>query len=326
MALVNKRNKGLSIHRQCELLDLPRSSYYYKPAQETEQNVNLMRQIDELHLEHPYYGVLRMRAQLSTEQYAINEKRIRRLMRKMGIEAIYPKRNLSKPCKWHLRFPYLLRGLEINRPNQVWSMDITYIPMKQGFMYLCAVIDWHSRYLLSWKLSNTLTTDFCIDTLDAAITQYGAPQILNTDQGSQFTSDAFIEKVLSKGIRFSMDGKGRATDNITIERFWRSLKYENIYLYGYENNLELHKGINKYIYFYNQKRKHQGLKEQTPAFVYQATKAIKWTITAFPTENFLYGPASFVACQPKNFPWKKLMQHDQNSIFNQSTNQTSISV
>lgn len=264
--------KAIAIIRQCELLDLPRSSYYYEPEPQTAQNLGLMRRMDELHLNHPYYGVLRMQAELTSEQAPINEKRIRRLMRKMGIEALYRKPNLSKPCPAHLKYPYLLRGLDITRPNQVWSMDITYIPMKKGFMYLCAVIDWHSRYLLGWKLSNTLSTDFCIDALEEAVAVHGKPEIVNTDQGSQFTSDAFTDWVKDKEIRLSMDGKGRATDNVMIERFWRSLKYEKIYLHGYANNLELFLGITEYIHFYNEERKHQSLNYKTPAAIHFPNK------------------------------------------------------
>ncbi|MEO6931233.1 MAG: IS3 family transposase [Chitinophagaceae bacterium] len=250
MALINKDMKAIPIMRQCELLDLPRSSYYYEPEPETPQNLDLMRRIDELHMNHPYYGVLRMQAELTNEQTPINEKRIRRLMRKMGIEVLYRKPNLSKPCPAHLKYPYLLRGLDINRPNQVWSMDITYIPMEKGFMYLCAVIDWHSRFLLGWKLSNTLSVDFCIETLEEAVVAYGTPEIVNTDQGSQFTSDVFTGWVAENGIQLSMDGRGRATDNVMIERFWRSLKYEKIYLHGYASNLELfnrHNGIHAFL-------------------------------------------------------------------------------
>lgn len=272
MALINKDMKRIPVMRQCELLDLPRSSYYYEPEPETIQNLDLMRRMDELHLNHPYYGVLRMQAELTSEQSPINEKRIRRLMRKMGIEAMYRKPNLSKPCAAHLKYPYLLRGLDISRPNQVWSMDITYIPMKKGFMYLCAVIDWHSRYLLGWKLSNTLSVDFCIETLEEAVATYGKPEIVNTDQGSQFTSDAFTVWVKDKEIRLSMDGKGRATDNVMIERFWRSLKYEKIYLHGYANNLELFLGITEYVHFYNEERKHQSLERMTPAAVYSMNR------------------------------------------------------
>jgi putative transposase len=270
MALIDKNMDGLSIGRQCELLTLSRSSYYYQPSQETAENLLLMRKIDELHMEHPYYGVLRIQAELTTVEDPLNEKRIRRLMRKMGIETLYPKPNTSKPCLWNKRFPYLLRGLEINHPNQVWSTDITYIPMKNGFMYLCAIIDWYSKRILAWKLSNTLDVSFCIDCLEEAIGNHGNPEILNTDQGSQFTSEAFIEKVLGNDIGFSMDGKGRATDNVCIERFWRSIKYEKIYLYGYDNTVDLFCGITAYMDmdFYNNRRKHQSLDYKTPSCVY----------------------------------------------------------
>ncbi|SEA15268.1 putative transposase [Arachidicoccus rhizosphaerae] len=289
LALVNKAEKRLSIQRQCELLDLPRSSYYYTPSEETAENLDLMDMIDKTHLKHPYYGVKRMRAELSTPQRPLNEKRIRRLMRKMGLEAIYPKSNTSKPCKWNEKFPYLLRGVDIERANQVWSTDITYIPMARGFMYLCAVIDWQSRYILSWTLSNTLTTDFCIEAVQQAIDRYGVPEIINTDQGSQFTSEEYVTMVKGYGIRHSMDGKGRATDNIAIERFWRSLKYENIYLYSYKSSLELYTGIKEYMAFYNEERKHQSLEEKTPKAVYMGLN----DPTAFTTENFLYGSSSF---------------------------------
>lgn len=281
--MVSKDNKELSLKRQCELLDIARSSYYYEPSEETAQNLSLMRQIDELHLKYPFYGVKRVRAALSTKEAPLNEKHVRRLMRKMALETVYPKPSLSKPCKWNLRFPYLLRSLCIERPNQVWSTDITYIPMAKGFMYLCAVIDWHSRYILSWTLSNTLTTDFCVEAIKEAIRTHGKPEIINTDQGSQFTSDLFIEAVVGRDIKLSMDGKGRATDNIAIERFWRSLKYENIYLYGYENSLELYLGVAGYIDFYNTERQHQSLGEKTPESVYRAMKQNTKTVTAFTT-------------------------------------------
>lgn len=268
MALIDKDMRDLSIGRQSELLTLPRSTYYYQPAQETAENLLLMRKIDELDLNHPYYGVLRMQAELSTEENPINEKRIRRLMRKMSIETLYPKPNTSKPCPWNKRFPYLLRDLKITHPNQVWSTDITYIPMKNGFMYLCSVIDWYSKHLLAWQLSNTMDASFCIDCLADAVQTYGKPEILNTDQGSQFTSEAFIEKVLGYDTRLSMDGKGRATDNVCIERFWRSIKYEKIYLHGYDNTVDLFLGMTEYIGFYNNQRKHQSLGYRTPASVY----------------------------------------------------------
>ena len=258
----------IPIFRQCELLDMPRASYYYKPVMETEQNLLLMLGIDKLHLEHPYYGVLRMQAELSTTASPVNAKRIRRLMRLMGLETLYCRPNLSKPCPNNVKYPYLLRGLAINTPNQVWSTDITYIPMKKGFMYLCGIIDWHSRYLLGWKLSNTLTADFCIEALKEAVAQHGVPGIINTDQGSQFTSVEYTATVAGFDIRHSMDGRGRATDNVMIERFWRSLKYEKIYLYGYENNLDLFLGITEYEAFYNHHRKHQNLNRKVPAAVY----------------------------------------------------------
>ena len=266
----------ISLHRQCELLEIPRSTWYYEPVPESVQNLSLMRHIDELHLAHPYYGIRRLRAALSTSEEPVNEKRIRRLVRLMGIETIYCRPNLSKPCPYSVRYPYLLRGLDICRPNQVWSTDITYIPMKKGFMYLCAVIDWHSRCLLSWRLSNTLSTGFCVEALAEAIDSYGAPEIVNTDQGAQFTSDAYTQFVVeTHKIQLSMDGKGRATDNVMIERFWRSLKYEKIYLHAYANGLELFLGITEYIHFYNEERKHQSLGYQTPAIVYQKQKGRK---------------------------------------------------
>lgn len=268
MALISSADPYISLSRQCELLELPRSSYYYEPVPETEQNLCLMRRLDELHLEHPYYGALRMTAELSTELSPVNVKRVRRLMALMGIRTHYCRPNLSKPCPNHVKYPYLLRGLAIDAPNQVWSTDITYIPMKKGFMYLCAIIDWYSRYLLSWKLSNTLTVGFCQDVLDEAVALYGVPGIMNTDQGSQFTSIEYTTAVKDYKIRHSMDGRGRATDNVMIERFWRSLKYEKIYLYGYETNLALSRGITEYEVFYNYGRKHQGLGERTPAAVY----------------------------------------------------------
>ena len=272
--MIAKTSSNISIIKQCELLSIPRSSWYYEPCLETEENLLLMKQIDRLHLEHPYYGVLRVQAELSTAEKPLNQKRVRRLMRKMGIEALYPKPNTSKPCKWNEQYPYLLRDIVINKPNQVWSMDITYIPLAKGFMYLCAIIDWHSRYLLSWTLSNTLTTDFCIEALREAIANCGTPEILNTDQGSQFTSDLFTEEVLKSGIRLSMDGKGRATDNVMIERFWRSIKYEKIYINVYENNIDLYLGIVEYVNFYNFERKHQSLEYLTPHALYGTEKKI----------------------------------------------------
>jgi putative transposase len=275
--------QNIPLSRQCELLGLPRSTFYYTPVPESDQNLELMRRMDELHLEHPYYGVPRLRAELSTAEVPINTKRIRRLMRLMGLEAIYPKPNLSKPCPASYKYPYLLRGLDIRRPNQVWSMDITYIPMKKGFMYLCAIIDWHSRYLLSWTLSNTMSVDFCLEALADAVEMHGAPGIINTDQGSQFTSAEFTGKVKELGTRLSMDGKGRATDNVMIERFWRSLKYEKICLHAYDTTVDLFVGITEYVSFYNDRRKHQSLGEVTPATVYACRPLIPEPMTALST-------------------------------------------
>ncbi len=286
-----------TISRQLALLGIPRSSYYYrlKPTPETELNLSLMRKIDELHLKYPFYGVLKMRAELTTPEQPINEKRVRRLMRTMGIQMLYRRPNLSKPCPWSIKYPYLLRGLDICRSNQVWSIDITYIPMAKGFMYLCAVIDWQSRYLLGWKLSNTLTADFCVEMLSQAVATYGKPEIINTDQGSQFTSDLFTGWVDEAGITLSMDGKGRATDNVMIERFWRSLKYENIYLYGYESVSALSAGIKSYVHFYNEERKHQSLGYITPGKQYRTKAEPKPVVVCsrFNPINFLYGLPSF---------------------------------
>ncbi|WPV63926.1 IS3 family transposase [Chitinophaga sp. LS1] len=270
MAIVSKDDTELSIVRQCQLLEVSRSSHYHEPKGESKQNLELMAQIDRLHLEHPYFGAVRMAKHLSTDDLVVNVKRIRRLMRKMDISAIYPVPNTSEAYKYHQKYPYLLKGLNIDRNNQVWSMDITYIPMAKGFMYLCAIIDWHSRYLLSWTLSNTMTVDFCLEALQKAVSIYGTPEILNTDQGSQFTSEEFTSAVLNAEIKFSMDGVGRATDNICIERFWHSIKYENIYLNAYDSTLELYKGIHRYVEFYNWERKHQSLGYVTPADVYGA--------------------------------------------------------
>lgn len=286
MALVSKES-NLSIAQQCSLLGLSRSSYYYEPCKESELNLRLMRQIDELHLRLNFYGVRRITRALSTEELPLNEKRIRRLMQLMDLKVLYPKPNRSKPSPWHLKYPYLLRGLQIDAPNQVWSMDITYIPMERGFMYLFGIIDWYSRYLLGWQLSNTLSSGFCIETLQRCLQRYGKPEIINTDQGAQFTSDEFTSMVLGEGIKLSMDGRGRATDNVAIERFWRSLKYERVYLYSYNTTKALARGIDSYIMFYNQERNHQSMTYQTPEHVYKTGKKIekkkKEPMTAFPS-------------------------------------------
>jgi putative transposase len=263
----------LSIARQCQLLSVSRSGYYYQPATESEENLKLMRLMDEQYLSTPFYGYRRMWAYLSTKGYRVNLKRVHRLYRLMGIEAIYCKPNLSKPCSEHKKYPYLLRNVPIIRPNQVWSTDITYIPMKQGFLYLVAVMDWYSRYVLSWELSNSLDTRFCLSALKKALT-YGRPEIFNTDQGAQFTSAAFTGCLLDKGITISMDGKGRAIDNIFIERLWRDVKHQHIYLYEYTDGKTLHKGLSWYFKLHNEHKPHQSLKYKTPAQIYLTNKEI----------------------------------------------------
>ena len=267
--LIEPEHSQLSIRRQCELLGLNRATYYYQPAPESELNLRLMRLIDEQYLKTPFYGWPRMTAYLRRQEYAVNHKRVQRLMRKMGLQAIYPKRRTTVAAAGHKVYPYLLRNLAITRPNQVWSTDITYIPMLHGFMYLVAVIDWYSRYVLAWQLSNTLDGLFCLDALERALTQ-GSPDIFNTDQGAQFTALAFTARLQAAGIRISMDGRGRALDNIFVERLWRSVKYEHVYLFEYELVSELEKGLREYFTFYNHERPHQSLSYQTPAEVHFA--------------------------------------------------------
>ena len=258
------------MRQQCEWLGLNRSSYYYEPSPETTLNLQLMRLIDEQYMATPFYGWPRMTAFLQSEGYAINHKRVQRLMQKMGIQAIYPKPRTTIPAPGHKIYPYLLRDLEIVRPNQVWSTDITYIPLANGFMYLVAVIDWYSRYILDWRLSNTLDGIFCSDALQQAL-MLGRPEIFNSDQGSQFTATAFTEILVAAAVRISMDGRGRALDNIFIERFWRSLKYEEIYLKNYATVSALSAGLVHYFDFYNYRRPHQALNYRTPAQLYGAS-------------------------------------------------------
>jgi putative transposase len=265
--MVDKEHPQISIRRQCELIGLNRSTYYAEPAGETALNLELMRRIDEQYLKTPFYGVRRMTVSMQWQGYAINHKRIARLMRLMGIQAVFPRKNLSQPGKGHKIYPYLLRGLEIKYPDQVWSADITYIPLLNGFMYLVAIIDWHSRYVLNWRLSNTLEAAFCLESLTQALA-HGQPEIFNTDQGAQFTATAFTNRLLDANVLISMDGKGRALDNIFIERLWRSLKYEDIYLKDYAAVPALEKGLCDYFRFYNHERPHQSLGYQTPAQVY----------------------------------------------------------
>jgi putative transposase len=266
-ALLDRRHPELSVRRQCALLSLARSGVYRPVAAADETDLALMRRIDELFLAHPFLGSRRMARMLSRSP--VNRKRVQRLMRLMGIEALGPKPNTSKPAPGHKIYPYLLRGLTIERPNHVWAADITYIPIGEGFLYLIAIIDWASRAVLSWRLSNTMDTSFCVDALEDALGRFGRPEIFNTDQGSQFTSAAFTAKLLAAGVRISMDGRGRWLDNVFIERLWRSLKHEEVYLKGYADGREARAGIAAWIAFYNTRRPHQALGGQTPLVVWR---------------------------------------------------------
>ena len=259
---------GLAKTRRCELLDVARSSAYYHPEPVSEADLALMRLIDEIHLELPFYGTRRMRDELEERGHKVNRKRVQRLMRLMGLRALYPRRRTSQPGKGHKIYPYLLRGLSIERANQVWATDISFIPMAKGFMYLVAIMDWHSRRVLSWRVSNTMDTDFCIGALEEALQRFGAPEIFNTDQGAQFTSEAFTDVLKDHGIKISMDGKGRWIDNVFVERLWRSVKYEDVYLHAYETPTELRAGLARYFTFYNTQRRHSALDRRTPDAVY----------------------------------------------------------
>jgi len=268
LGMVHQEHPRLSMVRQCALLGLSRSSLYYRPKGLDEYDLELMALIDRQYLETPFYGSRRMAAWLRAQGHRVNRKRVRRLMRLMGITAIYRPPNTSKPWRGHKVYPYLLRGLKVNRVNQVWGADITYIPMVHGFMYLVAIMDWYSRYVLAWRLSNTLDSDFCVDALEEALGK-GTPEIFNTDQGSQFTGEAFTKVLLRHGIQISMDGKGRCRDNVFVERLWRSLKYEEVYLKGYQRVPEARAGIGAYFRFYNQERPHQALGYRTPGEVFE---------------------------------------------------------
>lgn len=258
---------ALSVRQQCEILFMNRSSFYYEPEPVSAEDKVIMDLMDEIFTACPFYGARKISRKLKELHIPVGRKRTASLMRLMGLEAVFPKRNLSKPHPNHPVYPYLLRGVEIVRSNQVWSMDITYIRLKKGFVYLAAVIDWKSRYVLSFRLSNTLTTDFCVEALNEAL-EYGTPEIFNTDQGSQFTSEEFISVLKKNNIQISMDGRGRAIDNIFVERLWRSVKYENVYLKGYETIPDTHKGLKEYFNFYNTERHHQSLDYKTPWMVY----------------------------------------------------------
>ena len=269
-ALVERPGKDLSVRRQCALLNVARSGVYRPKHVTGADDLPLMRRIDELHLELPFYGSRRMMFELNKEGRGVNRKRVQRLMRVMGIEALVPRPGTSKAAPGHKIYPYLLRGVAITEPNHVWATDITYIPMAHGFLYLVAVIDWASRAVLAWRLSNTMDTRFCIDALDEALARYGAPKIFNTDQGSQFTSEAFTGRLIAAGVAISMDGRGRFLDNIFIERLWRSIKYEEIHLKAYANGREARAGIGSWMTFYNEERPHQAMDNQMPMAVWRA--------------------------------------------------------
>ncbi len=258
----------LPVTRQCQLLALPRSSVYYAPRPVRATDLALMREIDELHLECPFAGSRMLRDLLRLRGVRIGRKRVATLMRRMGMEALYRHPRTTQPHPGHRVFPYLLRDREITLPNQVWAMDLTYLPMHHGFLYLVVVLDWATRRVLAWRLSNTLTTDCCLDVLEAAICDYGCPGILNTDQGSQFTSLAFVGAVQQHGIALSMDGKGAWRDNLFVERLWKSVKYEEVYLHAYDSLPEAHRGLARYFTFYNQGRPHTALDGRTPDMVY----------------------------------------------------------
>lgn len=259
--------EGLSVRDQCGILELCRSSLYYEPIPVSHEDKVVMDLIDEIYTDKPFYGARKISLKLKELSVPVGRYRAGSLMRLMGLEAVFPKRNTSKPHPDHPVYPYLLRGVQITHCNQVWSMDITYIKLKKGFVYLAAVIDWKSRYVLSYRLSNTLTPDFCVEALEEAL-EYGTPEIFNTDQGSQFTSDEFIRALKKNGIQISMDGRGRAADNIFVERLWRSVKYENVYLKGYETIPDAEDGLKEYFNFYNTERHHQSLGYKTPWLVY----------------------------------------------------------
>lgn len=270
--MIDPQHRQLAISRQCELLNLPRSSYYRwqgKRQGESAENLALMTLIDEEYTRYPFYGSRKIRNYLRRQGYKVNRKRVQRLMRLMGLRSVAPAPNTSIPAKVHKVYPYLLRHVEVTRPNQVWATDITYIRLRGGFVYLVAIMDWYSRKVLSWELSNSMESSFCVSALERALRLHPAPEIFNSDQGSQFTSEAFTKVLKAQGIKISMDGKGRCMDNIFVERLWRSVKYEETYLKDYKSADELRQSLAKYFHFYNQERPHQSFGEATPGEVYR---------------------------------------------------------
>jgi len=272
--MIEPAHPGLSIQRQCSLVSISRSAFYYQPAGESPLNLALMRLIDEAFLETPWYGSRQMARHLRRRGYGVGRMRVRRLMAKMGLAPIYQKPRTTIPHPEHRAYKYLLRGLTIDRPNQVWCADITYIPMRRGFLYLVAVMDWATRKVLSWRLSNSMDAEFCISALEEALARYGRPEIFNTDQGSQFTSPRFVDVLRCAGVRVSMDGRGRWMDNVFIERLWRSLKYECVYIHALETGSELRAGLTRWIGYYNADRPHSALAGATPDEAYGRAETI----------------------------------------------------
>ena len=272
--MVDRKHPKLSLVRQCGLLGVSRSSLYYRPKAASEEDLSLMEEIDRQYLETPFYGSRRMRAWLGRRGIQVSRKRVQRLMRAMGLRAIYRRPSTSRKSPEHRVYPYLLRNARITRPNQVWAADITYLPMARGFLYLVAVMDWYSRYVLAWRLSNTLDAGFCAGALEEALAK-GQPEVFNTDQGSQFTSWEFTQVLVDRGVRISMDGKGRYSDNIFVERLWRTVKYEEVYLKAYASVLEAQRGLEDYFRFYNDLRPHQALGYRTPAEVFHGGQEVE---------------------------------------------------
>ncbi len=271
--MIEKEHVLLSVVQQCLLVSIHRGGLYYKPISESEENLEIMQKLDKQYFNTPFYGVKKLTAWLQRQDYKINVKRMRRLMKLVYWKTIYREPKTTVSDKTHYKYPYLLKDLKIKSINQVWATDITYIPMKQGFMYLCAIIDLYSRKVLNWSVSNTMSAEWCNEILLEAIKNHGKPEIFNTDQGSQFTSELFINTLKNNEIQISMDGKGRAIDNIFVERLWRSVKYEHIYLHAYENGVDLYRGLDNYFTFYNNERPHQSLNYRTPNEIYHTKKA-----------------------------------------------------
>lgn len=271
--LIESYSKHLSVVKQCKLLSIHRSRYYYEPMAETAENLAIMLWLDKQYFDTPFYGVLRLTIELNAIGYIINVKRVRRLMMLVGWKTLYQKPRTTIADKASYRYPYLLKDFYFERANQVWEIDITYLPMAKGFMYLFAIIDVYSRFIVDWGISNTMTAEWCASITKEAIETYGKPEIINSDQGSQFTSEVHTDLLKKYEIKISMDGKGRAIDNIYIERFWRTIKYEDIYLKAYENGVSLYKGVEKYMHFYNTKRKHQKINHLTPKALYTQSRA-----------------------------------------------------